>query len=195
MPSRASPDWMRQLFDRDGHRKYLVASELRRFLRAAGRADEPTRVFCCLLADTGCRLSEALALTADRLDPETCRVAFLTLKRRQRVFRAVPVSRALMRDLHRLARHQTDGGPLWRWCRQTAWRRVRCVMDAAGIAGAQAMPKALRHGFGITNAEQNVPPALTQRWMGHARLETTGIYQHAVGAEERAFARRVWRRT
>jgi hypothetical protein len=28
--------------------------------------------------------------------------------------------------------------------------------------------------------------------MGHARLETTAIYQHAVGQEERAFAMRLW---
>jgi len=83
--------------------------------------------------------------------------------------------------------------PFWPWCRQTAWRRIKLVMEAAGIAEAQAMPKALRHGFGIANAEENVPPALTQRWMGHARLETTAIYQQAVDDEERSFAKRVWR--
>ena len=34
---------------------------------------------------------------------------------------------------------------------------------------------------------------LTRDWMGHARIDTTAIYQHAVGREERSFARRLWR--
>jgi hypothetical protein len=29
--------------------------------------------------------------------------------------------------------------------------------------------------------------------MGHAKLETTAIYQQAAGREERALARRLWR--
>jgi site-specific recombinase XerD len=84
--------------------------------------------------------------------------------------------------------------PIWDWCRQTAWRRVKAVMDGAGISGAQAMPKGLRHGFGVANAEENVPMATTQKWLGHAALETTAIYQQAVGREENAFARRLWRK-
>lgn len=56
------------------------------------------------------------------------------------------------------------------------------------------MPKGLRHGFGVANAEENVPMATTQKWLGHARLETTAIYQQAVGREEHAFARRLWRK-
>jgi integrase len=82
---------------------------------------------------------------------------------------------------------------LWSWSRQTAWRRVKAVMARARISGPQASPKGLRHGFGIAAARENVPPGLTQRWMGHARLETTALYQFAVGAEERAFAKRLWR--
>ena len=66
-------------------------------------------------------------------------------------------------------------------------------MAEAGIRGPQATPKGLRHSFGIANAEENIPPGLTKRWMGHARLETTVLYQHAVGREERAFAKRLWR--
>jgi site-specific recombinase XerD len=31
-----------------------------------------------------------------------------------------------------------------------------------------------------------------QRWMGHARLETTAIYASVLGEEERILARRTW---
>jgi integrase/recombinase XerD len=181
------------LFDARGGRKYLCASELPRFLAAARSADLATGAFCCLLVFTGCRLSEALAITPAQLDEETGRVVFRTLKRRRQTFRAVPVPPELMGALRRIARGREADASLWDWCRQTAWRRVKRVMDTAGIAGAHAMPKGLRHGFGVANAEGNVPMATTQKWLGHARLETTAIYQQAVGREEHAFARRLWR--
>lgn len=185
-------DSMEALFDAAGQRKYLCGGEHRRFLAAAARMDPEGRAFCWLLAFTGCRISEGLELTPERFDPETGHVIFRTLKRRKASFRAVPIPPELMRELRRLARGKSRDQRLWDWCRQTAWRRICWAMTEAGITGTQAMPKGLRHGFGILNAEQNVPANLTQRWMGHARLETTAIYQHAVGREERAFAQRLW---
>jgi integrase len=191
---QSAPDDMARLFDGEGRRRYVCGAEWRRFLMAAARMDAPSAALCQLLALTGCRISEALALTPQRLDAEAGQVIFRSLKRRKLVFRAVPVPPDLMRALRLLARGNAPDAPLWRWSRQTGWRRVKTAMEAAGITGVQATAKGLRHGFGIANAEANVPPALTQRWMGHARLETTAIYQHAVGAEERSFAKRLWRR-
>lgn len=181
------------LFSANGGRKYLCARELSRFLAAARNTDAATHVFCSLLAHTGCRLSEALALTPAQLDKEAGLVVFRTLKRRQQAFRAVPVPPDLMRSLCRIAAGRAPDTQLWRWCRQTAWRRVKSVMEDARIAGAHAMPKGLRHGFGVANAEHKVPMATTQKWLGHSNLETTAIYQQATGREERAFAARLWR--
>ncbi len=182
------------LFNGCGARKYLCARELPRFLKATAKEDDVTRTFCLLLALTGCRISEALALTPAQIDPETGRIAFRTLKRRRVTFRAVPVPPYLMAAMLRIAEQKTTKERLWPWSRPTAWRRVKAVMDAAGISGPQAMPKGLRHGFGVANAEENVPMATTQKWLGHAKLETTAIYQQAVGREEKAFARRLWRK-
>ena len=81
---------------------------------------------------------------------------------------------------------------LWRWSRTTAWRNVKAVMAAAGIAGMPAMPKGLRHGFGVGAFQANVPPHLVQRWLGHGSLRTTAIYGEVVGPEGRAFAARMW---
>jgi integrase/recombinase XerD len=181
------------LFDASGERKYLCAKEVPRFLRAAQRMDVETDALCRLLVYTGCRLSEALALTPRRLDPETGRVVFRTLKRRHSVFRAVPVPPDLMLALRRIASGRAKDAPLWRCSRQTAWRRIKRVMSDANIDGAHAMPKGLRHGFGVANAELNVPMSVTKNWLGHAKLETTAIYQQATGREERAFAARLWR--
>lgn len=182
------------LFDNSGGRKYVCGSELPRFLAAARHTDTMTYVFCCVLAFTGCRLSEALALTPAQLDSETGRVVFRTLKRRRKAYRAVPIPPELMGALRRIGKDRPQDTPLWPWCRQTAWRRVKAVMNSADIRGSQATPKGLRHGFGVANAEGNVPMATTQKWLGHAKLETTAIYQQAVGREEHAFARRLWRK-
>lgn len=192
--SRVNAPPQPSLFSGTGQRKYLCGGEWRRFLEAAAQADSDTRAFCRLLAFTGCRLSEALELTVDRLDPEAGHVVFRTLKRRRLTYRAVPVPVGVMKELQRLSRGRPSTARLWSWCRQTGWRRVRAVMDAAGIAGVHASPKGLRHGYGILNAEESVPAPLTSRWMGHARLETTAIYQQVVGQEEHAFADRIWQR-
>jgi integrase/recombinase XerD len=82
---------------------------------------------------------------------------------------------------------------LWRFSRTTAWRHVKAAMIAAGITGTPAMPKGLRHGFGVRAFQSNVPPHLVQRWLGHASLRTTGIYGDVVGPDERKIAERMWR--
>lgn len=187
------PDFSEFLFDEDGRRKYLTSGERRQFLEAAERAEVRTRAFCRTLAYTGCRVSEALAITPGRIDAEYGRVVLRTLKRRKRTFRMVPIPPVLLGELRLLAMGLRADTRIWSWCRQTAWRRVKSVMAQARIDGPQASPKGLRHGFGVATAEENVPASLTQRWMGHARLETTALYQHVVGREERAFAKRLWR--
>ncbi len=183
-----------QLFDPNGRRKYVTGGEWRRFLAAAEDADLTTRTLCKLIAFTGCRLSEALGVTSERIDAEMQCVVFRTLKRRKLVYRAVPIPPALLTALASMSQGKAADERLWRWCRQTAWRRIKRVMAVAAIRGPQATAKGLRHGFGIANATENVPGALTQRWMGHAHSKTTAIYQEAVGPEERAFAERLWRR-
>jgi integrase/recombinase XerD len=81
---------------------------------------------------------------------------------------------------------------IWGFSRTTAWRYVKRVMLSARIVGTPAMPKGLRHGFGVKAFGSNVPPHLVQRWLGHASLRTTAIYGDVVGDEERAFAARMW---
>ena len=81
-----------QLFDDHGHRKYLTEAERTTFLEAAKDADPSARTFALTLAYTGCRISEALALTAQHIDVTHHRITFETLKRRRKgVFRAIPV--------------------------------------------------------------------------------------------------------
>jgi integrase/recombinase XerD len=189
------------LFDRHGHRKYLTPAEGHDFLVAAESASRQVRTFCGTLAYTGCRISEGLALSADRVDMRAGVVVFESLKKRRRgIFRAVPVpphfldTLNLVHDLRTLHRRPDRGRSvnLWPWSRATAWRRVCEVMDTAGITGLHATPKGLRHGFGIRAVTCDVPLNMTQKWLGHAQLSTTAIYTNATGAEEKQIAERMW---
>jgi integrase/recombinase XerD len=181
-------------------RKYLSGAERRRFLQAARTAKSEARLFCLLLAWTGCRISEALALTAADIDLDDHAIQIMTLKRRRAgVVRQIPVPPSLLRGMNRffgLRPRQRDPrlaqGRLWPWSRSTGWRRVKEIMDVARIYGTAATPKGLRHTYGVA-AFQAVPPHLVQRWLGHASLRTTAIYGDVMGAEEVAFARRVWK--
>jgi integrase/recombinase XerD len=188
------------LYGPAGARKYLNAAERRRFIKAAARADPKTRLFCLTLGWSGARLSEVLALTPSSIDIESGVASIETLKRRKRgVVRQVPLPGHVLHDFNRVFRLRfLQRDPflctvrLWTWSRTTAWRRVKRVMLLAHIAGTPAMPKGLRHGFGVNAFQSNVPPHLVQRWLGHASLRTTAIYGDVLGPDERAFATRMW---
>jgi integrase len=187
------------LFGRSGSRKYLNATERARFIAAAKRAPPEIRLFCLTLGWSGARISELLALTPAAVDLDYG-VAFQTLKQRKLgIFRQVPLPPDLLSALNRefgLVSVQRDpkraNERIWHFSRTTAWRRVKSLMASAGVLGAAAMPKGLRHSFGVNAFQSNVPAHLVQRWLGHAKIETTAIYADVLGPEEQAFAARMW---
>jgi integrase/recombinase XerD len=200
--AKSSPTGTIGLHTAVGGRKYLTASERSRFLTAFTGAPIEVRLFCQVLAQSGVRISEALALTVGSIDLISGTVTIETLKRRRHgVFRQIPLSRPLLVDLDRTFRihksqrdQQLAGRRIWPWSRTTAWRYVKTYMRSAGLFGIAATPKGLRHSFGVLAFQSNVPPHIVQRWLGHASLRTTAIYGDVTGREERMFAARMWRR-
>jgi integrase/recombinase XerD len=143
-----------ELYDTQGRRLYLSADERRAFIGSAATAARPVRTLCTVLHDTGCRISEALALTSESIDLSGRAVMFESLKKRRHgICRAVPVPPTLSDTLdmvHGIREAQKRGGgqsdrPLWSWARNTAWRHVKAVMADAGIPdGPHRLPKGLR---------------------------------------------------
>jgi len=87
---------------------------------------------------------------------------------------------------------QLAAQPLWPWSRTTPWRYLKAVKVKAEVTRSAAMPKGMRHAFGVAAIRSSVPPNLVQRWLGRASLETASIYADVAGQEEREFAARVW---
>ncbi len=126
--------------------------------------------------------------------------------RGRRTYREVPIPNELVDELAAAFDLITapagppliEGRPLWQHKsqainRSTAYRWVKTVMRKAGIYGAQATCKGLRHGYCIHATQTGVQLHMLQKWMGHARMETTAIYATAIGKEEQEIAQRMWR--
>jgi integrase/recombinase XerD len=198
MPPRAyAHDF--SLYSPTGARKYLNREERLRVLAEMAKLPTDRALFCLTLAWTGARVSEVLALTALSFQVERGIVAIQTLKRRKHHVREVPIPPDVVTALNRhfglstMARDpQKADSRLWRWHRVTAWRLIKRVMHHSRVNGRQATPRGLRHSFGIGTLQAGVPLNLAQRWLGHAKIDTTAIYANASGAEEAMFAERYW---
>lgn len=191
-----------QIIDQKGKRLYLTEDEREAFRKAALTADRPIRTFCETLLFTGCRISEALELTPQRVDFSAQTIIFRSLKKRGKtVFRAVPVPPDYLdtlnmvhgiREAQQKTRKEHDQ-PIWNWSRSTAFRRTKEVMRAADLAeGPHLTPKGLRHSYGVHAITTGVPLNMLQKWLGHAMMETTAIYADAVGEEQQTIAARMW---
>jgi site-specific recombinase XerD len=197
-----------RLFDDHGRRLYLSAEERSRFLAASREARPELRTLCDTLVFTGARISEALELTAARIDFDGRRVVIRSLKKRKdkagrpRIeHRAVPAPAAYFDTLqacHGVRQAQARGGAkaaarLWPWTRQHAAVLIKGVMLAADIPeGPHRKPHGLRHAYGVHAIMAGAPLNLLQKWLGHADISTTAIYAAALGPEEQAIADRMW---
>lgn len=205
MPDTAASYGPLTLFTPAGERKYLSPAERDAFLKALPVLESPQdRTFCETIFWTGCRPSEALALTPLNIDLDEGLVVIRSLKKRGKLkgrhFRPIPVPRTFLDGLEGVhgiraaqARTETASQRLWPFSRTTGWTRMKQVMEAAGLSGVKAGARGLRHAYGVHAALKEVPETRIKAWLGHASLETTGVYLDLAGAEDRAIARRMWR--
>jgi integrase/recombinase XerD len=191
-----------KIVNENGERLYFTEDQRNALLAAAAKAPRDVRSFCNVLCYTGCRISEALALTPKNIDLSAKQIRFESLKKRKRgVWRAVPVPSDLLDILdmvHGIREIQKKGKArindrLWSWSRMTAWRKMDGLMKAAGVKdGPHASPKGLRHGFGVKAVSKGIALNMVQKWLGHAEMTTTATYANAVGEEEQSIAARMW---
>lgn len=142
-----------ELFDQDGHRKYLNASERERFKAASNEAERHERIFALMLYHTGGRISEILSLRHQDIDLDNGSVRIHTLKRRKKgIYRDIPLPHEFIRsidDVYGIRAGKKSSEPLWSFSRTTGWRIIQEIMNKASLSGVNATPKGLSHGFAI----------------------------------------------
>ncbi|MBK1883543.1 tyrosine-type recombinase/integrase [Luteolibacter pohnpeiensis] len=183
---------MRSLYDGVGDRKYTSFAERLAFFEAASTLTNPAhRLFCMVLLNTGCRISEALALKRSHVDRGGRSLVFLTLKQRREIhYRPVPVPDALIESL--LALPVTDDSYLFNFGRTTGWKIIKACMRSAGIEGIKATPKGLRHGYAIGCVSIGLIQSKIQELLGHKRSETTSIYTTHITDDIRQQFDKIW---
>jgi len=168
----------------------LAVDEVEALLHAP---DGPTwrdlrdRALLEVLYACGARISEAVGLRTDELEPQL-RVLRLTGKGRKT--RIVPLggrAREALDQWLSSGRHQVQpdgrrsevfltksGAPL---DRVNAWRRVKACALRAGL-DAEITPHTLRHSFATHMIEGGANLRAVQEMLGHASIRTTEIYTH-----------------
>ena len=115
-----------RLLDTEGRRLYLNAEERSAFLKFSRARDPVHCAFAELLYFTGCRISEALEVTPERIDLSDNRVILRSLKKRRGdVYRAVPLPPYYTDSLQRTfslrqaqKRQKSKSLRLWPWHRR-----------------------------------------------------------------------------
>ena len=166
---------------------------------------EPTiQTFCLMIYYTGCRLSEALEVTPNRLDFDEQRVLLRTLKQNKQKpdkpdrYRLVELPRSFLASLESnfqaRSRKGTNTGNkrIWSFIDRTGQNYIKKVMVAAGISGIRASSRGLRHSMGVMLALEKVPVNVIQDVLGHKFPESTQIYLQVHGEDRRRLIASVW---
>jgi len=142
-----------------------------------------------LLYSTGARISEAVGLDLDDLDPGDRTVLVHGKGGKQRI---VPVGRPalaavdayLVRARPALAAKGRGTPALLlnargaRLSRQSGWHVLRGAADAAGLDPTRVCPHTLRHCFATHLLAGGADVRVVQELLGHASVTTTQIYTH-----------------
>jgi integrase/recombinase XerD len=177
----------------------LTRDELHDLLRAPG-VDTPLGLRDTALLElmyaTGCRVSEALDLTLDRLALGDGLVRLIGKGDKERFVPVGDLAREILARWLAQGRPVMLGGkrsrassgrkpPSWvfvnnrggRLSRQACWARLREHALAAGI-GRPISPHKLRHSFATHLLEGGADLRSVQALLGHADISTTEVYTH-----------------
>jgi integrase/recombinase XerD len=170
--------------------KAISVEDVDAILRAAGHDQSPAalrdRALLELVYATGARISEAVGLDVDDLEPDTASVLLRGKGGRQRVvpvgsmaLAALEAYRVRSRPVFAAKGHGTGalflnsrGGRL---TRQGAWAILRQAAQRAGVS-APVSPHTLRHSFATHLLDGGADVRVVQELLGHASVTTTQIY-------------------
>ena len=181
----------------------LSVPEVERLLQAAAGdswREQRDRALLELLYGTGARISEAVGLSIDDLEPELRVVRLLGKGGKARLVPLGECARAALERWIDGARRalvmrtgsraravylSVRGRPL---DRTNAWRRVKELARRAEVT-SELSPHGLRHSFATHLIEGGADLRAVQEMLGHASIRTTEVYTHLDAEHVRAVHR------
>ncbi len=170
--------------------KALPLADVEAILEAAGAAGTSLalrdRALLEILYGTGARISEAVGLDVDDLDPVDGTVLLRGKGSKQRLvpvgsYARDAVEAYLVRARPELAVAASPAGALFlnarggRLSRQSAWAVLVRAAERAGVS-ADVSPHTLRHSFATHLLDGGADVRVVQELLGHASVTTTQIY-------------------
>jgi integrase/recombinase XerD len=170
--------------------KALPLSDVEAILEAAGAAGTTLalrdRALLEVLYGTGARISEAVGLDVDDLDPVEGTVLLRGKGGKQRLvpmgsFAREAVDAYLVRGRPDLVAASSAAGALFlnarggRLSRQSAWAVLVKAADRAGVT-RDVSPHTLRHSFATHLLDGGADVRVVQELLGHASVTTTQVY-------------------
>jgi integrase/recombinase XerD len=170
--------------------KALPLHDIERILDAAGAPGTALalrdRALLELLYATGARISEAVGLDVDDLDPEQGTVLLRGKGSKERIvpvgsYARTAVDGYLVRGRPALAAVGDGLAALFlnarggRLSRQSAWTVLAKAADRAGVT-ADVSPHTLRHSFATHLLDGGADVRVVQELLGHASVTTTQVY-------------------
>jgi integrase/recombinase XerD len=168
--------------ERPKTRKHVVArlsrEEERQLIAHAYRMQGTRGLLIKTLFQTGARVSEFVNIKADELffDEQTILIA----KAKGGKSRYVPILPPLAQELRTHLGHRTTGA-LFETVQHTPYspRRIQQIIKETAADAhitKRVYPHLLRHSVATTLLERGMPIEQIQKFLGHAKLETTQIY-------------------
>jgi len=170
--------------------KALPLSDIERILDAAGAPGTTLalrdRALLEVLYGTGARISEAVGLDLDDLDPEQGTVLLRGKGSKERMvpvgsYAREAVDAYLVRGRPELAATGSGLPALFlnarggRLSRQSAWTVLAKAAERAGVT-AEVSPHTLRHSFATHLLDGGADVRVVQELLGHASVTTTQVY-------------------
>lgn len=175
---------------------YLTPDQIARLLNFCH--DKRSHLLVNVLWRTGARITEAIRLTPDHLDPTAKVIRIESVKRRVPV-RQVPLADDLAAELMDYVLHHQDQMPHGRFfpfSRGQAWRIITDIAARAGLSngasGRRIFPHIFRHSFAIHHLKNQTGLPVIQALLGHQDIGSTAIYLKTLQQEDAvAIARHV----
>jgi integrase/recombinase XerD len=162
----------------------LSREEERKLIAYAYRVQGTRGLLIKTLFQTGARVSEFVNITADEVFFEE--QMLLIAKAKGGKSRYVPILPPLAQELRTHLGHRTTGY-LFETVRHTPYspRRIQQIIKETAAEARitkRVYPHLLRHSVATTLLERGMPLEQIQKFLGHAKLETTQIYAESSAA-------------